>query len=147
MTAVAYSPDGRLLASSGFDTRVRLWDAATGEPLGRLEGHTERVRCVAFSPDGKWLASGGDDYQIRLWDVAARRERPSPLSGHMAAGRVAGLLPGREDPVQRLPGKAVWAWDPATGKALKGWPIPAPSSGSPSPPTAGRSPWRSHKGR
>ena len=55
---VAFSPDGRALASGGSDKTVRLWDVATGEQVRTLEGHTRRVESVAFSPDGRTLASG-----------------------------------------------------------------------------------------
>ena len=56
--AVAFSPDGKLLASAGGDKMVRLWDPATGQELRTLTGHTDWVRSVAFSSDGKLLVKG-----------------------------------------------------------------------------------------
>src|SRR5436305_754191 len=63
---VAFSPDGKTLASASSDKTIKLWDVATGKEQATLNGHTDGVSSVAFSPDGKTLASGSSDKTIKL---------------------------------------------------------------------------------
>lgn len=71
---IAYSPDGKMLASAGRDETVRLWNPKTGENLATLTGHNGLVTGVAFSPDGKTLVSGSGDATVRLWSTETRRQ-------------------------------------------------------------------------
>ncbi len=80
-TSVAFSPDGRLLATGSQDGAVRLWDVATGAEIRRLSGHTAEVNAVAFSPDGSLVASASGDRTLRLWDTASGAVRAT-LRGH-----------------------------------------------------------------
>src|ERR1039458_6579369 len=69
--SVAFSPDGRTLASGSKDHTIKLWDVANGQLLRTLQVHTDAVYSVAFSPDGHTLASGSIDKTIKLRDAAS----------------------------------------------------------------------------
>ena len=66
-TAVAFAPDGTMLASGSSDNTVVLWDVASRKRLDILTGHTDWVHSVAFAPDGTMLASGAEDGMVLLW--------------------------------------------------------------------------------
>lgn len=67
--SVAFSSDGKGLASGSWEKAVRLWDTRTGAALQTLQGHLFWINSVDFSPDGRELASGSDDKTVRLWDT------------------------------------------------------------------------------
>ena len=71
--AVAFAPDGARVATACGDGSARVFDAATGTTLGRLD-HDKRVVAVAFSPDGKWVATGSDDGSARVFDPTTGAE-------------------------------------------------------------------------
>jgi len=115
---VAFSPDGRLLATAGEDETARLWDPATGRHLRTLAGHDSAVWEVGFSPDGRLLATTGEDETVRLWDPATGGHLRT-LAGHDIEVRGMAFSPdGRllatagHDGTARL-------WDPATGRHLR----------------------------
>src|SRR5262249_14232592 len=71
---VAFHPDGKQLASGGWDNTIKIWDLATGAAIRTIQGHRGFAEEIAFSPDGRYLASGGEDKSVRLWDPTTGRE-------------------------------------------------------------------------
>ena len=113
---VAYSLDGKLLASGGWDGTVRLWNPHDGGETSLLAGHAGSVRSVAFTPDGTLLASGGRDRTIRLWDTAARTSA-GVLRGHEGAVLSVAFAPGRPLLASAGDDGSVRLWDSVDGTA------------------------------
>jgi WD40 repeat protein len=83
ISLVAISPDGKLLAG-GIENQLKLWDPATGEKVGSLDGHSGTISCAAYAPGGKEVATGATDKTIKIWDLTTRKEKRT-LEGHTVA--------------------------------------------------------------
>ena len=76
--SVAFSPDGKRLATASVDQTVKVWDTTTGQETLTLKGHTGVVASVAFSPDGKRLTSASADQTVKLWDAQPCSQESTP---------------------------------------------------------------------
>jgi WD40 repeat protein/beta-lactamase regulating signal transducer with metallopeptidase domain len=113
--ALAYSPDGRVVASAGDDAVVELRDVATGRVTRRLLGHHDAVSCLAFSPDGRTLATGSYDRTVKLWNVASGREQLT-LTGHTNWIFAVAFAPDGASLASAGHDKTVRIWNAATGR-------------------------------
>jgi WD40 repeat protein/tRNA A-37 threonylcarbamoyl transferase component Bud32 len=117
LQSVAFSPDGKRLLTACADLNARLWDVATGKPVGPPLRHDGAVTLAIFSPDGKSILTGSGDHTARLWDAATGKLLTAPLRHQNDVVAVAfspdsrTVLTGSWDRTAQL-------WDTATGKPL-----------------------------
>ena len=69
MLSLAFSPNGKYLASAGEDQRLKLWDLASGTLYKELRGHTDNITSLTFSSDSSLIASASMDNSVRVWDI------------------------------------------------------------------------------
>ncbi|KIM27014.1 hypothetical protein M408DRAFT_176560 [Serendipita vermifera MAFF 305830] len=119
VNGIAYSSDGLTVVSCSDDKTVRIWDAATGAPVGEpLKGHTSYVESVTYSPDGRKIISGSSDKTIRIWDASTGAPIGEPLRGHR--GRVVSLAcsPDSRYIISGSHDHTIRMWDAETGTPI-----------------------------
>src|SRR5262249_3557444 len=117
VNAVAYRPDGRRLATAGYDQQIRIWDTRTGALLQPLLGHEGEVWALAYRPEGRLLVSAGEDHTLRVWDVDGRR-LVRILKGHAGSVRAVAIRPDGQRLASAGEDRTVRIWDVESGKEL-----------------------------
>ncbi len=117
--ALAYSPDGRILASAGKDLSIIIWDTQTNRPIGQpLLGHTNWINDLAFSPDGHMLVSVSIDGTIRRWDVSARKPIDPPIDPKTTEQWSVAFNPDGKSFATGDKDGIVMLWNTSTGKPI-----------------------------
>ncbi len=116
--AIAFSPDGQMVAAGFSDKTVKVWEVETGAEIYNLSGHLYGVHAVAFSPDGQTLASGSSDSTVKVWDLYSGRLIRT-LTGH--SGRVAALAfsPDSTTLASGSSDKTINLWDLGNGRLIR----------------------------
>ena len=115
IASVTYAPNGKLVASSGNDATIRIWEPQTGRQLQQLEGHDGAVTSVRFSPDSRTLASVGHDTTAKLWDVSSG-ELLRTLTGHTAGLGSVAFSPDGSLLATASSDRSVKLWNVRTGE-------------------------------
>ncbi|KAG8940627.1 hypothetical protein FRC03_005280, partial [Tulasnella sp. 419] len=116
--AVAYSPDGGLLATDSNDKKVIIWDSRTGAQIHSLEGHSDAISSVEFSPNSCLIASGSWDNSVRIWN-SVTGVLIHTLNGHTGAVTAVSFSPLGNMVASGSRDKTVNLWDPVNGSLLR----------------------------
>jgi WD40 repeat protein len=115
--AVAFSPDGKKLATASEDNTAKVWDIGAGKNILTLNGHTASVESIAFSPDGKRLATASEDSTAVIWDLATGRP-VMQLKGHENSVSCIAFSPDGKSIATGSHDRFLIIWDAQTGKPV-----------------------------
>ncbi|MGF2036143.1 MAG: caspase family protein [Nostoc sp. CmiVER01] len=115
--SVAFSPDGKMIASGSWDKTVKLWNAATGKEITTLNGHSFSIWGLAFSPDSKTIASASADATVKLWNTATGKEITT-LKGHSDFVRGVAFSPDGKTIASASDDATTKLWNADTGKEI-----------------------------
>ncbi|MGB6297060.1 MAG: AAA-like domain-containing protein [Rivularia sp. (in: cyanobacteria)] len=115
--SVAFSPDGKTLASGSWDNTIKLWNISSGKIISSLDGHLAPVSSVAFSPDGKTLATGSVDKTIKLWNISSGKII-STLEGHQNIVFSVAFSPDGKTLASGSSDKTIKLWNISSGKII-----------------------------
>lgn len=119
---VAFSPDGKWIASASIDRTVKVWEAATGKEFHTFTGHKDAVLSLAFDPQSKLIVSGGVDKKLRVWDLLAKEELYSLDAEFVSIDRVAFTTDGKWIAWIRFDRETV-VWDLGAGREKRVIPL------------------------
>jgi WD40 repeat protein len=114
VSAVAISPDGRLIVSGSADKSLKIWELESGVERMTLTGHSSYVTSVAISADGRWIISGSDDKSLKRWDLATGSEQLT-YNSHTAAVTAVAITPDGREVVSASKDTTLKVWDLETG--------------------------------
>ncbi|MDP5338896.1 MAG: WD40 repeat domain-containing protein, partial [Nodularia sp. (in: cyanobacteria)] len=116
--AIAISHDGKILASGSADSKIRLWNPRTGDPLRALIGHSGEVKSITMSPDGKFLFSGSADKTIKIWDLISGKLLHT-LNSHADEVKSLAISPDGKTLFSGSADKTIKIWQLSTGEVLQ----------------------------
>ncbi|MDR3147660.1 MAG: hypothetical protein LBU00_04700 [Treponema sp.] len=118
INAVAYSPDGRRIATGSSDNIIKIWDAESGQELRTLTGHSSYVYALDYSPDGRRIVSGSGDNTVKIWNAETGQELRT-LTGYSLAVYALDYSPDGRRIVSGSYDKTVKIWDAESGREIR----------------------------